>query len=199
MDELDAWGSIVPVSGWRSREEQERLYAQSLRENGEEFTRQFVARPGCSEHETGLAIDLALAGEEPDFIRPPFPDRGICRRFRQRCADFGFVLRYPAGKETVTGIAHEPWHFRYVGVPHAAVMIQRGLTLEEYLPFLRDQSAREGGLEYTWPEGRAHIVILPARAGADTRLQVPEKGRYTLSGDNQGGFVLTEWRRDHAG
>lgn len=72
---------------------------------------------GCSEHETGLAIDLALAGEEPDFIRPPFPDRGICRRFRQRCADFGFVLRYPAGKETVTGIAHEPWHFRYVGVP----------------------------------------------------------------------------------
>lgn len=74
MDELDAWGSIVPVSGWRSREEQERLYAQSLRENGEEFTRQFVARPGCSEHETGLAIDLAPGrGRARTLSARPFP------------------------------------------------------------------------------------------------------------------------------
>ena len=133
MDELDGWKSILPVSGWRSIEEQKELYSQSLRENGREFTEKYVAFPGCSEHQTGLAIDLGLMGPNVDFIRPDFPDEGICRAFRGRMAAYGFVERYPAGKEGVTGIAHEPWHFRYVGVPHAAEMARRGLTLEEYL------------------------------------------------------------------
>ncbi len=133
MAQLDGWRSIVPVSGWRSLEEQTAIYQDSLAENGPEFTRKFVALPGHSEHQTGLAIDLGLRGPEVDFIRPDFPYEGICQRFRERAADFGFVERYPAGKEAVTGIAHEPWHFRYVGVPHARDMVRRGLVLEEYL------------------------------------------------------------------
>lgn len=200
IGELGGWETgILAVSGWRSRQEQERLYADSLRENGEAFTRRYVARPGCSEHETGLAIDLALAGEEPDLIRPHFPDRGAGRRFRQRCAAFGFIQRYPEGKEAVTGIGCEPWHFRYVGVPHAQAMSRLGLTLEEYLPFLGERTRREGGLDCSWGRERVHIALFPAGSGGDTRLRVPEHGRYTLSGDNRGGFVLTEWRRDHAG
>lgn len=133
MAKLDGWQSIVPVSGWRSRAEQEAIYQNSLAENGPEFTRQFVALPGHSEHQTGLAIDLGLRGPELDFICPAFPYEGICQQFREQAADFGFVERYPAGKESVTGIAHEPWHFRYVGVLHAQAMARRGLTLEEYL------------------------------------------------------------------
>ena len=133
MDGLDGWRNILPVSDWRSMEEQTALYYQSLQENGREFTEKYVAFPGCSEHQTGLAIDLGLAGPDVDFIRPAFPDEGICRLFRQRMADYGFVERYPAGKEAVTGIAHEPWHFRYVGIFHARRMARRGLTLEEYL------------------------------------------------------------------
>ena len=133
MAEVDGWRSIVPVSGWRSREEQAALYQTSLAEHGPEFTRRFVARPGYSEHHTGLAIDLGLRGAEPDLICPDFPHTGICRRVRERAADFGFVERYPQGREAVTGIAYEPWHFRYVGPLHAREMADRGLTLEEYL------------------------------------------------------------------
>lgn len=133
MRTLDGWRSIVPVSGWRPFQEQEDIYQDSLREHGPEFTRKYVALPGHSEHQTGLAIDLGLRGPELDFIRPNFPYTGICQVFRERAADFGFVERYPAGKETVTGIAHEPWHFRYVGPAHARDLVRRGLVLEEYL------------------------------------------------------------------
>lgn len=132
MNELDGWAAITPVSGWRSMAEQTALYTQSLRENGPEFTAKFVARPGHSEHQTGLAIDLGLTKEHIDFIRPDFPYTGICQTFRERAAAYGFVERYPAGKEAITGIAHEPWHFRYVGVPHAEIMAEHGWTLEEY-------------------------------------------------------------------
>ncbi len=114
-------------------EEQTQIYEDSLRENGGEFTKKFVALPGCSEHQTGLAIDLGLCKEEIDFICPDFPYEGICQKFRQMAPDYGFVERYPAGKEKVTGIGHEPWHFRYVGRPHARIMTDRGLVLEEYL------------------------------------------------------------------
>jgi D-alanyl-D-alanine dipeptidase/carboxypeptidase len=133
MGELNGWRWIVPVSGWRSMEEQTEIYHHSLVENGQAFTEQYVALPGHSEHQTGLAIDLGLRQKNVDFLRPAFPYDGICQRFRQLAPTYGFVERYPAGKEGVTGIAHEPWHFRYVGTPHADNMARRGLTLEEYL------------------------------------------------------------------
>ena len=132
MEELDGWNFITAVSGWRSQEEQYEIYIRSLWENGEEFTNQFVARPGHSEHQTGLAIDLGLTQPDIDFLRPYFPYEGICQTFREQAAAYGFIERYPAGKETITGIAHEPWHFRYVGVPHAEIIVEHGWTLEEY-------------------------------------------------------------------
>ena len=133
MEQLDGWEFIVPVSGWRSLEEQLKIYEESLRENGPEFTARFVAMPGHSEHQTGLAIDLGLRQPEIDLIRPAFPYEGICQRFRELAPAYGFIERYPAGKEHITGIAHEPWHFRYVGTPHSEIMASKCLTLEEYL------------------------------------------------------------------
>ena len=133
MDELRAWDKICAVSGWRSQDEQERIYNESLLHNGAEFTAKYVALPGHSEHQTGLAVDLALNLPDIDFLRPHFPYTGICGTFRDKALDYGFIERYPKGKEDITGIAHEPWHFRYVGIPHARRMKQMGLTLEEYL------------------------------------------------------------------
>jgi D-alanyl-D-alanine dipeptidase/carboxypeptidase len=75
---------IVPVSGWRSQQEQQRIWDDSMAEHGETFTRQYVALPGCSEHQTGLAIDLGKAAGYIDFIRPAFPYDGVCGRFRRR-------------------------------------------------------------------------------------------------------------------
>ena len=126
-------GKIIAVSGYRSHSEQCALWNCSMRDNGEEFTRKYVALPGCSEHETGLAIDLALdTGGEVDFIRPYFPYDGVCGRFRALAPEYGFIERYPSGREAVTGIAAEPWHFRYVGREAARYIASRGITLEEY-------------------------------------------------------------------
>ena len=190
--DLDVRGRILPVSGWRSHAEQEELYAESVRENGPAFTAQYVALPGCSEHETGLAIDLALAGPDVDFIRPDFPDTGICRRFRERSPDYGFILRYPAGQEHVTGIAYEPWHFRYVGFPHSAIITAEGLTLEAYIQALRDYPY--GGRALRFPHGGwvMEVGFLPVEE--ETAAAVPDTGPVQVSGNNVDGVILTTWR-----
>ena len=130
---VDGAGTIIPVSGYRPQTEQQAIWDDTRAREGDAFTRQYVALPGCSEHQTGLAIDLGENGPEVDFLCPAFPDSGPCGALRRRAADFGFLLRYPRGKEAVTGIGWEPWHFRYVGTPWAREIAGRGLTLEEYL------------------------------------------------------------------
>lgn len=188
LERLGAVGEIVPVSGWRSRAEQQQIWDGSMAENGEDFTRKYVAIPGCSEHQTGLAIDLALRSDSIDFIRPDFPYDGICGRFRAIAADYGFIERYPAGKEKITGIAAEPWHFRYVGRPHARLMRDMGLTLEEYVELLRG---------YPYP-GR---LLSAAGGGYDafvgfSRSYTPQEHRAPcqVSGNNVDGYILTLWR-----
>lgn len=206
MQEIHGWRSIVPVSGYRSPAEQQRIWDDSLRENGREFTRKYVALPGHSEHQTGLAIDLGLMREKIDFICPDFPDSGICGAFRKRAAKYGFILRYPPGKEEVTGIGHEPWHFRYVGTPHAEIMEKSGLTLEEYIEFVR--RFEYGRSAYTLRSGSrtVRISFLAARLVRDSlpdktpeslsgplpRSFVPMLPR-TVSGNNIDGFIFTEW------
>ena len=188
---VGGWGEILPVSGWRSRQEQQAIWDETMEKEGPVFTQQYVARPGCSEHETGLAIDLGLAAPHMDLIRPNFPDRGVCAAFRRRAAEYGFVLRYPQGKEPITGIAHEPWHFRYVGVPHGAAMTALGLTLEEYLAFLTQYPV--GGKPFVF-EGEGRSFQLSYCAGPASALPPPEEGEHRLvSADNRGGRILTRW------
>ena len=124
---------LMGVSAFRSYERQKEIYDDSMIRRGKTHTNSHIAFPGTSEHQTGLAIDLGLRQDHIDFICPEFPDTGICRLFREKASDYGFILRYPPGKEHITGISHEPWHFRYVGRPHAQIMEQEGLTLEEYV------------------------------------------------------------------
>lgn len=143
LEAVDKESEITVVSGYRSREEQKRIWDESLLENGMEFTGTYVAYPDHSEHQTGLAIDLAKRQENIDFIRPEFPDTGVFAEFRRRAAEFGFVERYPAGREKVTGIGAEPWHFRYVGCPHAKRMKERDMVLEEYVEFMNDERERK--------------------------------------------------------
>ena len=178
---------IVPVSGWRSQMEQQKIWDDSLAKNGESFTRQYVALPGCSEHQTGLAIDLGRAAGTIDFIRPAFPYDGICGKFRRLAARYGFIERYQRGKEEITGISPEPWHFRFVGVPHAQLMEKYGLCLEEYRDFLR-QSPRSVSLE----NGFMVQVFRMTATGAQTEVELPE-GYCQVSGDNVDGFIITLW------
>ena len=107
LERLTAENEIVPVSGYRSHEEQTEIYKNSLKENGTEFTRKYVALPDRSEHQTGLAIDVGRYLENIDFLCPDFPYEGICEEFRRLAPDYGFIQRYPAGKEKITGIAEQ--------------------------------------------------------------------------------------------
>ena len=180
-------GAIVPVSGWRSQAEQQQIWDNTLRTEGETFTRQYVALPGCSEHQTGLAMDLGRAADHIDFIRPDFPDAGVCGAFRRAAADYGFIQRYTKAKEALTGIAEESWHFRYVGVPHARLMADHNLCLEEYVPFLRERP-RTCQLANG---SRARVSWLPC-PGETVDVELPE-GCFQISGDNVGGFIVTAW------
>lgn len=178
-----AQGRIRAVSGWRSRAEQRQIWNDSLRENGEAFTQSYVALPGCSEHETGLAIDLAAEAPEIDFIRPDFPRDGVFAVFRRLAPSFGWIERYTAEKEEITGIAAEPWHFRYVGTPHASILTSQGLCLEEYLA-----SFKQGAIRFPSSEGIFHIFRIACRPdGVTLPLVLP----YEVSGDNDGGFLVT--------
>lgn len=198
IQSLGGWGTIVPVSGWRSRAEQQTIWDDSMTQHGEEFTRTFVAIPGHSEHETGLAIDLGKKSSHIDFIRPEFPYDGVCGAFRRLAASYGFVERYPAGKEQVTGIGYEPWHFRYVGVPHAFIMTEHDLVLEEYMDFLRNYPL--GGSPYHYQNHGLDISVSYQKAPAkgSTSVHLDDTIPYSVSGNNVDGFIITEWRNHHA-
>lgn len=179
---------IVPVSGFRSAEEQREIFQNSMRENGEAFTRQFVALPDHSEHQTGLAVDLGLKAENIDFICPDFPYEGICQRFREAAPRYGFIERYQKGKENITGIAHEPWHFRYVGLPHAEIIAETGFALEEYTDFIKgftfDKPLRKCGAEVYYEEIKESKCI----------IRVPDKGKIIISGNNLDGVIVTVFK-----
>jgi len=178
----------VPVSGYRSRDDQERLYSGSLQKNGAAFTRRYVALPDCSEHQTGLAVDLAEASGEIDPIRPAFPDTGICGEFRSLAAKYGFIERYRKYKESLTGISSEPWHYRYIGYPHAVLMEEMDLCLEEYIALLKAFPCDGTHLFYD----RTEIFY----AGAERALRgltLPEDVAQ-VSGNNIDGFIVTLWR-----
>ena len=194
LSDLGCTGEIVPVSGYRSRAEQEAIFSDSLRNSGEDFTRAYVALPGCSEHQTGLAIDLGENRPDLDFIRPQFPDTGVFRTFRRRASEYGFILRYPENKTAVTGIQFEPWHFRYVGWPHSRLMEEEGLVLEEYIRLLNDYPESGAHLHFhdrgrsfeLYTVSQENLEALPKRLPGDTPCQ--------WSGNNSGCVVVTIWR-----
>lgn len=196
LEKIAAGNSIVPVSGYRSGKEQRAIYHDSLKENGAEFTKKYVALPGCSEHQTGLAIDLGLNQERIDFLCPDFPYSGICQSFRRAASDYGFIERYAKEKEKITGISHEPWHFRYIGWPHSKIMEEKNLSLEEYITFLKDYREAAPFIYYKGEEDKIEIYYVPSGEGK-TPISLPDYSVYQISGNNTDGFIVTVWRKRH--
>jgi len=124
--------ALVGISGYRSYERQREIFAAHVTALGEEAANRVSARPGQSEHQTGLAIDVS-SPEVGGLLVTSFGETEAGRWLAQNAPQYGFIIRYPRDKEDVTGYAYEPWHLRYVGTEHALVMAERGLTLEEYL------------------------------------------------------------------
>ncbi len=190
---LGAHDMIVPVSGYRSAEEQRDIFESSMRENGAEFTNAYVAPVNASEHQTGLAIDLGENMPDIDFIRPSFPYHGICQKFRQSAPFFGFVERYSEDKTSITGIAHEPWHFRYVGVPHSLIMARFNMALEEYIDYLRQFTYDSGPLVEEMGDKIIKIYYASLDGHASKALSIPADRPAYISGNNNDGLIITVW------
>jgi D-alanyl-D-alanine carboxypeptidase len=127
---------LYAVSGYRSYARQMMLYNHNSKVKGTEHTSHYSARPGQSEHQTGLAIDISSKSVNFMLV-PTFGQTKEGKWLQKHAADFGFILRYPKGKEKITGYAYEPWHFRYVGREIAKEITKKGITLEEYFSAVR--------------------------------------------------------------
>lgn len=114
-------------SGYRSYQYQTQLYNNYVNLHGEEEANTFSAKPGFSEHQTGLTFDLK------DFNGQLVEDPITSQWIKENCAKYGFILRYPEGKEDITGYIYEPWHLRYVGEELANQIMNNNTTLEQYL------------------------------------------------------------------
>lgn len=130
---------VIIDSGYRSYEYQKEVFDSLVSEKGLEYSKKFVAQPGCSEHQTGLAFDFAILrnGVYSDDIKEEDKES---KWMKENAYRYGFILRYPKGKESITGYSFEPWHYRYVGEDLAKYIDENNLTLEEY--FLKNSIDR---------------------------------------------------------
>lgn len=128
---------LVSVSGYRSYQTQATLYQRKLKNVNGSYKRadEYVARAGASEHQLGMAMDIGW--DDYHGTSDKFPRSKAGKWCTENCWKYGFILRYQAGWEEVTGYKAEEWHFRYVGKEHAARIYENQMPLEEYLILLR--------------------------------------------------------------
>lgn len=124
--------SIQSVSGFRSYDYQKNLFNRYAKKDGVEKASTYSARPGHSEHQTGLAFDIG-GKDKSHWVKDSFANTEEAKWLKDNAHRFGYILRYPKGKTNITGYKYEPWHFRYIGVDHATKVYQNNVTLEEYL------------------------------------------------------------------
>lgn len=122
---------LFGVSGYRSYNTQRWLWNYNVRKKGEAAASRYNASPGMSEHQTGLALDVSSESVGLQLTEP-FGDTKEGLWLADNAHRFGFILRYPEGKEQITGYSYEPWHIRYVGTETAGAIYKNKLTLEEW-------------------------------------------------------------------
>lgn len=139
LSDAQQYGLAV-VSAYRPQEEQNTLYWRKVKQytdqgysdlEAQKVGGTIVKRPGFSEHNCGLAMDVGGSGDYT--LEETFANTEAYAWLIEHCADYGFILRFPQGKEDITGVIYEPWHYRYVGVDAARYIMDNDLCLEEYL------------------------------------------------------------------
>ena len=176
--------TVNVVAGYRTAEDQQHLFDQSAERNGLEHAQKYVAQPGGSEHHTGLVVDLSILNG--DGTSSDYDGAGEYAWINETCQDYGWVVRYDQAKAELTGIYDEPWHFRYVGVPHATKMTELGLCLEEYIDYLRQFTFEGEHLTIDCGEGKYE-----AWYAQGTETYLPDSGEYLVSGNNVDGLIVT--------
>jgi len=157
-------------SGYRNKEKQASLY--------NEMGPAYALPAGYSEHNVGLSLDIGSSlGKMEDAPEGKW--------LKEHASDFGFVLRYPEDKIDITGIQYEPWHFRYVGLPHSVIMKEHQWVLEEYLNYI----SMNPSFTTTINGEKYNINYYSFEDGL--KVKVPSNHSYTISGDNKGGIIVT--------
>lgn len=173
------------VAGHRTVDYQQKLYDNAVATKGQAHADAYIALPGHSEHHTGLALDF-----------DSYTDQGVLggfdgeadyqRKVIETAGKYGFIQRYPEGKDDITGINFEAWHFRYVGLPHSALMQEKNLCLEEYIDLLKGYPY-EGEHLKTQVDGVSYEIWYCE----GLQVTVPSEERYSVSGNNADGFIVT--------
>ncbi len=170
----DGVNHFLISSGFREFEEQKALY----QDMGDDY----ALPPGHSEHNLGLALDVGSTetsmyhASEGEWIK-------------ENAWKHGFILRYPEDKVDVTGIEYEPWHIRYVGLPHSAIMEKKNFVLEEYLDYLKEKkeiSIEVKGVKYT---------VSYYSFSKNLTINIPENSEYEISGNNINGVIVTVYEK----
>lgn len=192
---------VMARSGYRTVEYQQELYEDDLASSGASSST-LVAMPGYSEHHTGLVVDFTTYNSQTDSYRE-FDGTGDFAWIMENCHRYGFINRYPEGKEKLTLIDNEPWHFRYVGIPHASIMKDYDFCLEEYIDFIKNYTIDSGFLLKDTDDGARYIVYyVPLSSGETTAVYHPKKHGsdefypYSISGNNVDGFIVTVQLRE---
>jgi len=157
-------------SGYRDFQEQKQLY--------EKMGSDYALPAGYSEHNLGLSLDIGSTQKKMEKA----PEG---KWIEENVWKHGFVLRYPKNKSNITGIQYEPWHIRYVGLPHSAIMQKKNFTLEEYLEFLKEE--KEVSTEV---EGKKYTVSY-YKVSENMKVNVPANKQYEISGNNMDGVIVT--------
>ena len=168
-------GSFYVSSGYRDYDTQKQVYNDMQ-------DKSFAQPPNHSEHQAGLAADILAMG----VLQSEMADSHEGQWLAKNAWKHGLVLRYTEEKRDITGIAGEPWHFRYIGHPHAWYCQQQNLCFEEYIQLLKEN----GGYRATL-DGKTYSVLY--QVPQNSIIYVPGHQNYYISGDNTGGFIITAW------
>ncbi|MCC8135777.1 MAG: M15 family metallopeptidase [Ruminococcus sp.] len=170
------------ITGYRSLEVQNDKYNSGLTD----------IAGGYSEYHTGRAIDVGIfpEGSDSNYYSPDYSETINYGWFNENASSYGFILRYPEGKESSTGESSSTYTYRYVGIPHAVYMAQNNLCLEEYIDQIKSYNSTNT-LKITNGTSQYEVYYVAANVNDVTDVPVPSTMPYTISGNNVDGFIVT--------
>ena len=168
---LEENGAITVTGAYRTKKEQEDMTSS-------------ITSPGFSDHHTGYCLALR-SNSNGGYLDSQ-------HWIYQYCHNYGFIVRYPADKTEETGISGYEYCFRYVGIPHATYIAKYGLCMEEYISLLQKDYSADDHLKIDCEDGTKYeVYYVPASGEELTTIRVPKNYAYTISGDNDSGFIVT--------
>jgi len=181
-------------SAYRTYDYQRSIYNKKIQElitsghtpqEAETKVAQTIQPPGASEHQLGLALDVSMDGK----LTQAFGETDAGKWLEEHCHNYGFIIRYPGSKTEITQIVYEPWHLRYVGTPHATIMKNLNMTLEEYLSYIK-----EIRMYVFWGEDNSYSLLMYTESleiGLSQMTAIVEASSYNLYKNE---FILTLYK-----